>query len=366
MCGIVYSKSFTGRPVNKTIQKRFLNQKHRGTDGFGFYIPDTDTLLHNTKMGRTLTLLRRNKTSEMLFHHRLPTSTVNVRNACHPFSTKDYFEHNYVVVHNGVLSNEYDLMNDHYAQGIKYVSMQKDGSFNDSEALAYDIASYMEGKQDKIKAAGSIAFIAIKRDKNGKAVSLIYGRNNGNPLKLKETDLSMTLSSEGDGIDIAPNTIYEFNYDTFETTSKYCFIPTYSYGTYGSYDSYDSWYSDTRGSGDYQGYHRGYDWEGYELEQEDFEIIRRMEVKDSVEDFMSDANFDAKKAFDHAQAMLKFLNDEESRLWNEAWLQNEEPTDKQLKDYDTVARERQTMQEVVAQLRQEAYGRTPQMGFQLS
>lgn len=171
--------------------------------------------------------LRRNKKAdEILFHHRYPTSTSNVRNACHPFSTKKVFEYyNYVLVHNGVLWNENELKKEHEKLGIKYVSEQLDGSFNDSEALTYDVARYLEGQVDKITAKGNIAFICVQRSHDGEPVALYFGRNTGNPLKMKMTENSITLSSEGDGEMIKPDTMYRFDYTSYKLTESYVTIP---------------------------------------------------------------------------------------------------------------------------------------------
>lgn len=233
--------------------KRYQDQRGRGSDGFGFYIPQTNRLTHNAREGRILSLLRRNKSDEVLFHHRFPTSTANVRNACHPFSTKDVFDNNYVVVHNGVLYNEKELRDEHEKLGIKYVSEQTNGKFNDSEALTYDIARYLEGEKDGISAEGSIAFIALKRDKKGKATKLFFGRNSGNPLVMKKTKRSITLSSEGEGKLIDPNYLYCFDYDTLEVTKRYLHIPLgwYSSGTTSTYTS--SMYDDYNSLGIYRG-----------------------------------------------------------------------------------------------------------------
>lgn len=254
MCGIVYSKSLVGKPVNKTILKRYIFQRSRGTDGFGFYNPQTNRLTHNPREGRILSLLRRDKkATEILFHHRMPTSTMNVRNACHPFSTKDYFKNNYIVVHNGVLWNENILKAEHEQRGIDYISEQEDGSFNDSEALAYDIARLIEGEVTHLKAEGSIAFIAIQRDKRGTPKAVYFGRNTGNPLVMKKTKASFTLSSEGDGEMIDPNTLYCYTYRTGEITQTPLHIPTstryyggaYGYeGMGGGYWHGGEWYED--------------------------------------------------------------------------------------------------------------------------
>lgn len=210
MCGIVYKTSFNNKPVNQAIAQMYNKQKHRGINGFGFYLPQLNRLTHNTKEGRILNLLGRKEyqATEVLFHHRYPTSTANKQNACHPFSTKAnkaLFDHNYVLVHNGVLHNERDLKLEHEKLGINYVSVQPDGGFNDSEALLYDVALYLEGKQTELQARGSIAFI-VKRD-DGKT---FFARNYGSPLQYELTSRGLTVRSEGNGEQVLANTLYEF------------------------------------------------------------------------------------------------------------------------------------------------------------
>lgn len=249
MCGIVYSASFTGLPVNQKIIDRYEKQKDRGMNGFGFYIPPTNQLTHNTRESRIKNLLKRTDATEVLFHHRFPTSTLNVRNGCHPFSTKDTFKNQYIMVHNGVLWNEDELQEEHEKLGIKYVSEMKDGSFNDSEALLYDIALTLEGKQEALQAYGSIAFVVIERNKKGKPVNVHFGRNLGNPLKMTFNKKELTLASEGAGDDIKPHFLYTFNYKSKKITQKPLSIPTASMVQYTSnqYEDYDDdWYSNSR------------------------------------------------------------------------------------------------------------------------
>lgn len=208
-------------------------------------------------------MLKRSKGSnhEVLFHHRFSTSTADVPNACHPFSTKDHFKNNYVGVHNGVLHNEDKLEKEHLALGIQYVSKQKDGRFNDSEALVYDIARYLEGEVDELTAQGSIAFIMIKRNKDGKPTTLFFGRNNGNPLKIKKTKHSLTLSSQGEGKDIEPNQLYSYNYETGELKKRFLLIPYYSYSNnYGAWNSRSEYYPNSSSYNSSGAYERP-DWD---------------------------------------------------------------------------------------------------------
>src|SRR4051812_11361997 len=98
MCGIVSVASLKGYPVNKLVRKQFEAQKHRGVEGFGVFDYQEKNLIRSTTERGIKKWLKRYPSSNILFHHRLPTSTDNVKNACHPFSTKDVFRTNYVLV----------------------------------------------------------------------------------------------------------------------------------------------------------------------------------------------------------------------------------------------------------------------------
>jgi hypothetical protein len=124
------------------------------------------------------------------------------------------------------------LKKEHEKLGINYVSLQPDGTFNDSEALIYDLARFVEGQTDKVKATGSVAFIMVKRH-NGKPISVLFGRNSGSPLKIWKDKKGITLSSEGKGTDVPVNVLHEFNYATKKITTKPMEISS-GWGNYGA------------------------------------------------------------------------------------------------------------------------------------
>jgi hypothetical protein len=190
-------------------------------------------LTHNVKESRIKALLNRTKgeNEEVLFHHRYATSTIDIRNACHPFSTKDNFEYQYVGVHNGVVRNSKELRAEHEKMGIKYVSVQENDTFNDSEALIYDLARVFEGQVDSVTAAGSIAFIVVKRDMHGKPLTLFFGHNAGNStLVMKRTEHSLTISSTGEGDHVPINQLHMFDYETREVRTVPMYLPSYVAG----------------------------------------------------------------------------------------------------------------------------------------
>lgn len=244
MCGIVYAHDFNGKPVNNGILQQFDKQRSRGVEGFGLFDGDYQNIVKESKEDSILKWLVKYDSSMILFHHRRPTSTINVKRAAHPFSTKDYFgDTQYILVHNGMIWNSDDLFDEHIKEGIQYQSLLQDGTFNDSEALLWDLALFLEGKQEKLNVEGGIAFICIKKVK-GKLTKMFFGRNS-NPLNMYMDKGGITLSSEGKGDPILRDNLYIFNYDTQKVSNFELEIPSYtskSNNTCSTYQYTDSNY----------------------------------------------------------------------------------------------------------------------------
>lgn len=186
-------------------------------------------LRRSPKERKILGQLKGTPSSSILFHHRYPTSTENVKNACHPFSTQEFFDTNYVLVHNGMISNSHELKREHEKLGITYYSQQKNGSFNDSEALLWDVALYLEGKQDKLKAYGGIAFICLAMPKDKRTPSKLHFARNNSPLMMDYKEGQMiVLASEGEGEEIKPDTLYSYNYKTTKLETKELEVPRWN------------------------------------------------------------------------------------------------------------------------------------------
>lgn len=227
MCGIILAESFDGNTVNNLVMNQFEAQKHRGQEGFGFFDKTRNRLFKTPKERKLLSQLRNYPSSSILMHHRFPTSTMNRRNACHPFSTRDFFDTNYVLIHNGHISNSQELKPEHEALGINYTSERDDDGFNDSEALLWDVALYLEGQQDELKAYGNIAFICMAIPSDGRKSSKLFFGRNSNPIKMQLDDTMIMLSSEGDGELVDAQTLYSYNYRTKKLDSKHLTIPSY-------------------------------------------------------------------------------------------------------------------------------------------
>ena len=198
MCGIIASVNLQKKPVNKRVYEQFDYQRSRGTQGFGVFDMEHNHLVRAVKEERIVNWLgkEKNQSSMLLFHHRIPTSTINTRKANHPLSTKKYFgKTEYILVHNGHISNASDLFEKHCELGIEYYSMLEDMTFTDSEALLWDFALTMEGKQKELQAKGNNAMICVQMV-NGKPKKLYFGRNN-NPIYMTKDDEELHLSSQG-------------------------------------------------------------------------------------------------------------------------------------------------------------------------
>lgn len=213
-------------------------------------------MVHAAKEDKILKWLVKYDSNLLLMHHRFPTSTINVARAAHPFSTKKYFKNKeYILVHNGGIRNAEELFCDHQELGIEYYSLLEDLTFNDSEALLWDFALFMEGKQDELKATGNNAFICLKLEK-GKLTKMYFGRNS-NPLNMLRTPQGISLSSEGEGEAITPNTLYTWNYRLRRLTTRTLTIPGYVYTAQtNNYGNYHSSYT----SGSYADDHYGTDY----------------------------------------------------------------------------------------------------------
>lgn len=242
-----------GNPVNNAILDQYDKQKSRGQQGFGIFDGLKNNMVHSAKEDKILKWLCKYDSNLLLMHHRFPTSTINVKRAAHPFSTKKYFgKTQYILVHNGSIRNADDLFVAHQELGINYYSLLEDLTFNDSEALLWDFALFMEGRQKELKAAGQIAFVCLKLVK-GRLEKMYFARNIS-PLKMIRTKEGISLASElEDGEDIERDTLYTWNYKLKRLTTRKLDIPSYIYtgryyasgaytaGSYAQRSTYPSW-----------------------------------------------------------------------------------------------------------------------------
>lgn len=234
MCGIVFVKRLDRANANKQIAKRYSKQQHRGSDGFGYIgrtSKGTVSPLQRTQFEHEIKQkLQASTLSEILFHHRYPTSTPNVPESAHPLLVANHeLKYNYYVTHNGVITNDDKLKDMHEALGYTYLTEVKTQyrtrkgkvytsgvEFNDSEAFAIELARTIEGLQPEALAEGAIAYIAYQVEKiNGNITAVYFGTNGGNPLTLQWTKEFIAIASEG-GKAIDANKSFRLDADTNE------------------------------------------------------------------------------------------------------------------------------------------------------
>lgn len=268
MCGLVYGRRLDGKLARKMILKRYKAQKSRGKEGFGFVgLADGKMVEFNRTEDEDdiLKLLEASKADEVMFHHRMPTSTPNFRECAHPIKVSNVgLKFDYYLIHNGVIASGDELKRRHNELGFQYtteVAMEwsnqgkvicSDSKYNDSEALAVELAIDLDREGDGIpNVTGSIAFICLQIDKSTrKAVKLFFGRNYGNPLKFSHIEGKyVSLTSEGAGTEVVPHKLNVINYETYEHTEREYKVGGYSYsntgnagfGGYGHGDLDDDW-----------------------------------------------------------------------------------------------------------------------------
>lgn len=215
MCGIIYTKALAGNaPVNNLIKILYQNQKNRGTQGFGFVGMNSKSIgtYRAISEKRIIQYLNANQYSEILFHHRNPTSTQNTLKSIHPFIIK-LNGRSYYFVHNGMVLNDAELQVEHRKRNITYES-EEDGVFNDSEALAWDFCLWLNGEQKQMRANGSVAFVCLETDEKNRAVKLYFYRNAEAPLRVYMDKTLLVLSSEGSYPLVRENRLYYWNYQS--------------------------------------------------------------------------------------------------------------------------------------------------------
>lgn len=221
MCGII-AGFHTGKdaaPVNDWALNTFEDQKSRGMQGFGVvgWEPGLKPqVLRATEPAKFMYDMHAKQWPMMLVHHRTPTSTENKIKQTHPLHIRNaLLTHDYLVIHNGVISNNGDLYTKHCELGFQYQTeilfdkVKNTVKFNDSETFAIELAMYIEKQTKLIRTKGSAAFIALQLNKeSGEAEHIFFGRNDRNPLKMGKSRNKLHLSSEGEGVNIEPFVLY--------------------------------------------------------------------------------------------------------------------------------------------------------------
>lgn len=260
MCGIIAVIRKDGVSASRQTLKRYHKQKTRGQQGFGYVALRIDGIIEHRRFQwevDALSAIESLAHPTILFHHRFPTSVLNIAETAHPIKVShESLKHDYYVLHNGWITNASALRDEHLKMGFKYTTdvmttykacgIVYNGTieFNDSEALAIELALTIEGKQEVAKATGSVAHITLQVDKHtNKAVAMFYGTNGGNQLTLVDDTDSFVLASEG-GRAIVADTTYRRDMVTGDTVIM-ADINLIPHKTYKAPTTYDSTYAAT-------------------------------------------------------------------------------------------------------------------------
>lgn len=230
MCGLICSYSKKKKHNGKRVYELMMNQKTRGMQGFGYIaIKDNKivSVVRHTEHAGIKDALMKEESELILFHHRLPTSTMNTKRTAHPiFVSNDLLKYDYYVAHNGIISNAEALKKIHEELGYQYTTESREkkfvvyadgsnellsdisGGFNDSESLAIELAQFLEGVKETIDTRGSVAFWAAKVIKGTSLVeSISFGKNMGRSLKVFDNKRWWGITSET-GKDLKDMTLY--------------------------------------------------------------------------------------------------------------------------------------------------------------
>jgi glucosamine 6-phosphate synthetase-like amidotransferase/phosphosugar isomerase protein len=231
MCGIIAAINFDQnktKAVNTEIINMFQDQRKRGTEGFGIIMIQNNgdyKIKRATSEVKTTIDLYMEESPIMIMHHRQPTSTDNLMNQTHPIIVDNkLLKHKYLIIHNGIIRNDNEIIKMHEELGFKYSTKYEDAGiekFNDSESLAIEVARYIEKQTKHIGILGSAAFIAVQiKKETNKVDKIYYGRNPNNPLKLGATRGKIRISSEGQGESVKENILYNFNLQDFKINKE--------------------------------------------------------------------------------------------------------------------------------------------------
>lgn len=128
--------------VLKTLYDIFINQKSRGLQGAGISVNNGGRLfrfrsispfrlfnVYNYKIWSRL-----KDGSNVLVHHRYPTSSENAPKFNHPIANEDNTIH---LIHNGVLMNEHKLYKELKGKHVFETKVKKGSRFTDTEVIVH-------------------------------------------------------------------------------------------------------------------------------------------------------------------------------------------------------------------------------------
>lgn len=221
MCGLIgvfNTGKYEKKAANMQALLQFEDQRKRGTEGFGVITINSKMKTRvdrATEPYKFMWDIHNNPSNMIIVHHRTPTSTDNLIGQTHPILVSDgSLKYDYLVTHNGIITNDEDLKKEHEELGFVYKTCTESHytgaiKFNDSEAFAIELARLVEEQTDEMNISGSAAFIALQIDKKTQTtVKLLFGRIRTTPLIMAKSRNTLFLSSEGKGHEIDEKTLY--------------------------------------------------------------------------------------------------------------------------------------------------------------
>lgn len=246
MCGIafVHQNKELGR-ASKHAFRLYEAQKKRGTQGYGCVMADNGKIdqVYRSTLESGIRKILENKGNLAFFHHRTPTSAPNIDECNHPILVShSSLDHDYYVIHNGMINNANALKLKYNKIGYDYTTEVSvayktrknryedttETEFNDTESFAIDLAIAVDEGKTTLESTGAIAFMALRVDKEtGKIVSVLFGRNERNPLKIFKDQKQFLVSSEGAGEDVECHKLFSYDPKTREITERSFWIDKY-------------------------------------------------------------------------------------------------------------------------------------------
>jgi len=216
MCGLIgwlsKNQNVPTERVRTYVVDQFQDQISRGTRGFGLVEIGDDgytNVLRATSEPKMLLDAYSSKVKHLFLHHRSPTSSENTLDQTHPMEV-EHEELSYIwnIMHNGTIHNAETLKKEHEALGYVYLTEHKisypgysSQKFNDSEALAIELARFLEnkskeGKPPTMNTKGGFAFMAIATDKKAKVRKIYIGTNGYGGINLADNGQAYYFASE--------------------------------------------------------------------------------------------------------------------------------------------------------------------------
>lgn len=229
MCGII---GVFGNAKPRKVQKLYRAQSHRGSEGFGYVALQGGIMKRHERAEREKSIMERLQKEQgmdaILFHHRFPTSTANVKDAAHPIPVDmPHWKYRYYVLHNGVISGASAARKEIEADGYAFSTLIREKrtiitasheytsestSVNDSEVMGYYLARLLEeGKAYPSTIGGSIAVFIARVDKSTKKTQVYCYRNTSNPLIYRADGNTLVMGSEVRGKMLEPYTLWQID-----------------------------------------------------------------------------------------------------------------------------------------------------------